>query len=611
MKKISLFVFVMLFLVCSFFFINSIYVYIIVLTISGVYLYILSREYYLEKQEKKFIQKHLQTAKANIFNTPNVIIMIVKDLKVVWGNDQAYEEFPKLYKDRNMKFLLENEVENLLKYNNKIYNILEKGTVYFLINITQNYRQENKLKNTQTIIGFFQIDNFSSLEATMSVEEHMTFTTDFKKDIFLFFSENKIYFQEINKNFFYLNIPYFYIVQGVENRFMELGQIIKKYHEQNIGVSTTMGIAYNYDNVRDTGRKAREALELAISRGGAQIVVFDNQSKKYFGGGITETKGSTRLRARIVGNTLLRLVEQNSSIYLITHKNPDSDAIASLLLMYKFLKKDENNVKIILDNPDIIEKYELEQLEFLDDIIINYVLDKTKQNILISLDTQSKDIISHTQIIEEVEDIIVIDHHQTPKNYFRGNIFSWIEPNASSTVELIMSIIIGTNNRSKNKFINDLAIEGILTDTNKFRYRTGAQTLESLMHLVELGGDFNQALQKMYLDRKMFLKKQNMINNLIFMGNFSVVQTNETDDILMSIVGDEILELKGICGSIVIAKSEEVDKFKVKIRTNNKISAKKIIEEFNGGGHARQAAGVLNEDEKNKLLKKIMEIKGE
>lgn len=612
MQKILIFALVIITLIISFALSKSILVYICIMAILFMYSYISIREYYLAKQEKKFIEEQIKIAKVNVFNTPNIIILIIKDLKVVWGNDQAYIEFTDLHRDRSINFLIENEEENLIKYNNKVYEILEKGSMYFLINITMNYRKENKLKNIQTIIGFFQIDNFAALEQSMSAEEYLDFTADFKKDIFTFFTENKFYFQEIDKNQFQLNIPYFYLETGLENRFSEIGTIIKTYHDRNIGVSTTMGIAYNYDTINETGRKAQEALELAISRGGAQIVVFNNEEKKYFGGGLTESDGSTRLRARIVGSTLLRLVEQDSCIYLISHRDPDQDAIASLLLMYQFLKKDDGMVKIIVDNQEVIEQYDLNELEFAEDIIINYVLDNTKHNILIALDTQSSDIISHPSILEDIEEIIVLDHHQTPKNYFRGNIFSWIDPSASSTVELIMSITLATNQTTKNNQINNLAISGILSDTNRFRYRIGTQTLEALMNLVELGGDFDMALEGMYLDRDMFLEKQKALTSATFINLFGVVELEtETDDILLSIIADELLEIQGNTGSIVICKINNEDRYKVKIRTRGKVNAKRLIEEFNGGGHARQAAGILTEIQVEQLIGQINEIKGE
>lgn len=607
-KNILIFVFTLVILIIGFVYDFNEYVYVAIIIATVIFIYTTLTYYVNEKKDSKYIREQLKIAKMNVFDVDNVILMIIKENKIVWANDLAYQEFPNLYESRSRDFLLENEDGNILKYNNKAYQILEKGSIYFLINITKEYREQNKLRNIQTIIGMLRIDNLKALEQSMGNVEYLEFNSEFKQELFRIFIENKIYFEEVDEDQFFLNIPYHFIETGLEDRFKVIGDLIKSFHDEQKLVTVSVGIAYNFSSVLETGERAKEALDLAISRGGAQIVIFDDKEKKYFGGGISEVHDSTRLRARIIGTTLLRVVDQRDVIYLMTHKNPDPDAMASQLLMYKFLKNTKNDVKIVVDGEDAIERYNLRDYDFRDDIITSYVVDNTKKNTLIVLDTQSSDIVSHPKLIKQINDLIVIDHHQTPKNYFRGNLFSWIEPGASSTVELVMSILEMTNNQISNTRINNLSIEGVLTDTDMLKYRVGSQTLAALMNLVDWGGRFGEVLEESYPEAKTFLEKQKILVDTKFYNRFSVVEEErEVDEILMSMVVDTMLEVKGKVGAIIFSKVDD-DYYRVKIRTNGEINAKILIEEYNGGGHITQAAGYVSSAEKTEILERLSEL---
>lgn len=614
MKRINqLLLFLLIIIICLiyFFVTKSLFVFVLINLLVILCGYILIRSYYLEKYETKYINEKIKVAKADVLNTADVFILIIRDDKIVWGNENAYKEFPELKTSRKRNFLIENEVDNSIRYNNKIYRILKKGEIYFLINNTETFREERKLRNIQTIIGLFQIDNLDSLKSSLDTAVYFEFFSEFKSMLYDIFINNEIHFQELEEDLYYLNLSYEYIQAGIKGRFKDIGDLVKCFQEKNILVTTSMGIAYNYSDVATTGKKAKEALDLATSRGGAQIILFDNDKRIYFGGGFSVESGSLRLRSRIIASTLNRLVEQKDVIYLMSHKKPDYDAIASLVLLHDYLKDEKKQIKVMIDDLDSIAEYELSKYIPQNDIYVDYVLDNTKKNILIILDTQSKELVSHNKLLDGISELIVIDHHQTPTNYIQGNLFSWIEPGASSTTELIMSIITAGDRKLRSDKTADLSILGILTDTNNLKYRIGYQTLYVLMNLVENGASLENSFKEMYISENLWEEKQKMLTKVKFFGYFSILELDtddmEYDDFLLSIVADSMLEVKNKKGAIVIYPLNE-DEYRIKIRTTNEINARQIIEEFGGGGHASQAAGILNKVAKEGLLEKIKTI---
>lgn len=605
LKRFILFITIIVFLFIVFIISKNTNIYLIILFVSLGYVYFEFSGYYKLRKNSEYIRHKFNIAEHNLANLDSIIILIVKNNKIIWANDSAFLEFEHLKKNRSANFLISSEIENnILKINNNYYKILEKGEVFHLFKYTQEYRKTKKLEDIKTIIGYLKIDNLRELEKSLNPVEYVEFISEFNKDLFELFLKNEIYYQEIENDYFVLNIPSNYIIHAIEDRFSDVGDIIKKFHEQNIIVTTSMGIAYNYNVISETGEKAKEALDLARSRGGAQIVVFDNENKKYFGGGITINRTSSRLRARLIASRLERLCVEKDVIYLVTHKNPDPDAIASMILLYDFLNNNKIEIKILIDDESVLSEYGLDTNE---NIKTSYVLDKTKKNIVICVDTQSLDIISHPKIIEDILDVIVIDHHQTPSNYFRGNLFSWIEPTASSTVELIMNITTTTNRyKLTNKNYANLGLLGILTDTNRLSYRTGYQTFDSLMNLVQAGGDISETLEKMYLKKDIYLEKVVLLSQMYYVEKFAILEIDEKkDSVFLSVLSDEMLEIKDIAASVVICKYDS--KYIVKIRSKGSINSKLLIEQYGGGGHVHQAAGIISEEDRDKLLEKIKE----
>lgn len=99
-----------------------------------------------------------------------------------------------------------------------------------------------------------------------------------------FFDSHNIFYQEYDGEKYQLLIPDQELKSLIESKFSGLFDVFKKYQTNEYTFSYSMGVALNQPNVRATGYKAMEALDLAKSRGGAQTVIFDGEKRIIFGG---------------------------------------------------------------------------------------------------------------------------------------------------------------------------------------------------------------------------------------------------------------------------------------------------------------------------------------
>lgn len=565
----------------------------------------------LKQQQDDFIKNKLNIAKRNIIDdSENIIVFVDEDYSVIWANENAYDEFPSLLHNQSFEEHMKMRDGEVYLYNNNVYDVHITDGAYYLKNVTKSYRETRTMISRQTVMGYLHIDNYDYFKSQMDALDFFEMVKIIKSNIVNWCDENNIYYQEIDEDRMQLLLPLNYINEQEENKYKDIARIVRKIRESDYEITLSLGVAYEFENVVTIGNKAKEAIELAISRGGAQIVVFEGVKKRYYGGRVNALKNSSKIRARFVFNTISSIVDEKEVIYMITHKNPDYDSLGSILLMKKLIEEQidtsEKEFRVVIDrniNPEYLEMIE----PILgDSLMTDAVVDKTKDNLLLVLDTNSKAILSHMKLYEEITDCIVVDHHQTPEHYLDVSLFSWIEPNASSTTELVCEMFGSTNTVLKDKEIAKLGLLGIITDTNSFRFRADQYALSATSFLVSAGVSINEAMDKLQLKTEEYQLKREIISHTEFKKKFAICEVNyNVDDILLSIVGNELVDIQDVDCAIVIAKSKIEGKYIVKLRSTPRINSKRIIEDFGGGGHARQAAGVLDSTARAGLLQSI------
>lgn len=581
------------------------FVYILVIATLVLICYYYLDLYFNKEHDEEFIEKKLSIANKELIKAPNTIILIIKDKKVLWGNDLSYLEFPELRESRDISNIsLDNIKDHTFTHNNQIYYVKGEDGLYFIENITERENELTRLKNKQANIAVLYIDNFNYLEERLSSDNFGSVIRDLRIDLLRFFDSHNIFYQEYDGEKYQLLIPDQELKSLIESKFSGLFDVFKKYQTNEYTFSYSMGVALNQPNVRATGYKAMEALDLAKSRGGAQTVIFDGEKRIIFGGGVSTLQGSTLMKARLMYQTILNIIKNKQHIYLMGHKNPDSDCIASMALMAKLIRdKYSMPITIIIDDDYQYKLFPL--IEGEKDIYVNNEIEvRIDRSLLMVLDTQSLGYISNPQGLDLVGDIIIVDHHQTPDDAITNPVTKWIEPSLSSVVEMVLQMFLISQTKVDNKALATYALYGVLIDTNYLTYRVSETTLDVVKNLVNSGASMLEAKKKTFDEFDEFKLLNSLTSEVNKVNIFSVVNVeNVKDNVILSKVADAILEIKGIKASIVISNVDY--KYYVKMRSMGDINVKLFLEEFGGGGHASQAACIINHEQYLALINKI------
>lgn len=283
-------------------------------------------------------------------------------------------------------------------------------------------------------------------------------------------------------------------------------------------------------------------------------------------------------------------IEAAHNILILTHENPDGDAVGSSLGFMHALKKIGKQVTVLI--PEINNMYSFlpgfseikHEIENVEDFDLCIALD--------SSDTERLFICK--PYFEKIEHTIVIDHHITNQNF--GDV-NYVNAVASSTCQNLI-IVLAAMEIAINKEMAECIYTGILTDTGGFRYNTQSETFEFAAMLLETGIDISKIYRIVFdtttekrtrllsraLDRLEILEDGKVA--------FTYITTQDVDE-LQNEDGDyeNIVNYgRNISGVEVSIFAREKDgRYKISLRANEYVDVSQIASKYAGGGHLRAA----------------------
>lgn len=284
-------------------------------------------------------------------------------------------------------------------------------------------------------------------------------------------------------------------------------------------------------------------------------------------------------------------IDKAKSILILTHENPDGDAIGSSLGFMHALKKIGKEVTVLI--PTLNPMY-----AFLPGFNeIKHELDESKIDfdLCVALDSSDTERLHVCKkYFEAIENTLVIDHHITNQNY--GDV-NYVNAIASSTCQNLI-VVLAAMGISISKEIAECIYTGIITDTGGFRYNTQPETFEFAGMLLETGIDITKIYRIVFdlTTEKRTRLLNRALNRLELLEDGKIAYTYiTTEDVeeLQSDDGDQEgivnygRNIEGVEVSIFVR--EKGDKYKVSLRANEYVDVSQISAKFAGGGHLRAA----------------------
>jgi phosphoesterase RecJ-like protein len=305
-----------------------------------------------------------------------------------------------------------------------------------------------------------------------------------------------------------------------------------------------------------------------------------------------------------------KLLSQPKKIVIVSHKNPDGDAIGSSLGLFHFLMKLNHKVNVIMPNDypeflkwmpnqNIIKDYENDVNQakaIIDASDIIFTLDFNSLQRAGNMETSLK----NSQAIK-----IMIDHHQQPDDYAA---FMYSDVSICSTSQMIYHFIemLDMNNLI-DASIGTCLYTGIMTDTGSFRFASTTSTTHRVVaDLIDKGVN-NSIIHNYVYDTNSFNRLQLLgraLNNLKVLPELKTAYITLSQRELNKYnfrkgdtegVVNYALSLKDVVLAAIFIEHKKEGIVKISFRSNGDFSVNEFAREhFEGGGHTNAAGGRSN-----------------
>ncbi|PNH20258.1 DHH family phosphoesterase [Lachnospiraceae bacterium] len=468
------------------------------------------------------------------------------------------------------------------------------------------------------VAGLLYLDNYE--EAMESVDEvrRSLLTAMIDRKIVRYFDGMQAIIKKLEKD------KYLFVLEREHLQTLESSQfdILEQVKTVNIGnemrVTLSIGIGDGGEHYSECYEFARQAIEMALGRGGDQAVVKNHGKLLYFGGNSNSKEKTTRVKARVKAHAFRELIENKDRLFIMGHKMMDIDSLGSAVGIWRIAQTMGKRAHILASTVTSSIKPLMERFtggEYPDDMFIGEekaleMLDET--SVVVVVDTNRPSIVEAPRLLEAAKTVVVLDHHRQSQDSIRNAQLSYVETYASSACEMVAEIVQYISDDVKLRAAEaDAMYAGIVIDTHNFMNQTGVRTFEAAAFLRRNGADVTR-VRKLFREKlDDYRAKAEAIHNAeVYRGHYAISCCNseglESPTVIGAQAANDLLDIVGIKASIVITEYDGT--IYISARSIDEVNVQVMMEKLGGGGHRTIAGAQLTKVSVEEAKEKVKQV---
>ena len=482
----------------------------------------------------------------------------------------------------------------------------------------KDYIQANE--DNKLVVALAYLDNYEeALESVEDVRRSLLIALIDRK-ITKYFSNYDGLVRKLEKD------KYFLIMRqsSLEALKVQKFHILEEVKTVNIGnemtVTLSIGIGLNAATYLQNYEYSRIAIEMALGRGGDQVVIKNGDSITYFGGKAQHMEKTTRVKARVKAQALKEFMSTKERVVVMGHKITDVDALGAAIGIYRAGKTLGKPVHIVVNDPSTsirplmagyMNNPDYEPSMFIDHNQAMELVDN--DTVVVVVDTNKPSYTECEELLYMTRTIVVLDHHRRGNEVIQNAVLSYVEPYASSTCEMVAEILQYFSDDLRLRNIEaDCIYAGIMIDTNNFITRAGVRTFEAAAFLRRSGADMTRVRKMLRDNIDSYKAKAEAVRTAeIYRGCFAIAKCPseglESPTVVGAQAANELLNIAGVKASFVLTTyNKEVY---VSARAIDEVNVQVMMEKLGGGGHINIAGAQVKEsiEEVEHMIREIID----
>ena len=480
-------------------------------------------------------------------------------------------------------------------YGSKAY---DGGMVLYFVDMTEYENLVKRYNDSLPVVMLVTIDNLEELQRGARDSEKAEIVSAISKKIEDYAARLDCMYYKLSTDSYLLVTDEYYLSFAIRERF----DILKEVRSIDFGergyATLSIGVGHGSESVLECEDIARQALDMALGRGGDQAAVKTDDDYEFFGGASSTSSKRTRVRTRIVASALKELIADTDQVLLVGHRFADLDSFGSCYGMYSAITAMGKEARVVVNRETALCTQLIDYVEENGDegcvITAEQALSMvTKKTMLIICDTHRRSFLDCPELYDACPITVIIDHHRKTVDYIDNAVIFYHDPYASSACELVSELVQYIQPRI-GKVEAEALLSGIMLDTRNFVLHAGARTFEAAAFLRNCGASTVTVKSFFKSGFNVYKERASIIADAHVYGDCAISRTESLDKdvrIAASQAADEMLGINGVHASFVLFHSGDI--INISARSLGVINVQLIMETLGGGGHLTMAAAQL------------------
>lgn len=473
----------------------------------------------------------------------------------------------------------------------------QKSSVVYFVDDNKYKVNSDEYINSRPVIAVIAFDNKEELERETEEGKASQITVLVEKAIVKWVASTTGFYKKTNNGRYLVVMEERYIKQFIDEKFKILEEIRAIKINDRMNATISIGVGRGGATFKECELWARQALDMALGRGGDQVAVKKSETYRFFGGVSKGIEKRDKVRTRVIAATLSDHINNSSNVVIMGHRFSDLDSVGASIGMWSAVVKGlHRNAYIVLDRQqtlakslvasfekagfESIFKSESEALDIIDD-----------HSLLIIVDTHSPNFLESKAVYDRCKRVVVIDHHRMMVNHIDNALVFYHEPYASSASEMTAELVQYLGKDTISRLESEALLSGIMLDTKNFVLRTGVRTFEAAAYLRSNGADTVEVKRLFSNSIDTYKVKYKLVSDAEIFNSCAIACADENvPDIRIASAqaADELLGIENVKASFVMYPTGKT--VNISARSLGDLNVQVIMEALGGGGHQTMAA---------------------
>ncbi len=462
--------------------------------------------------------------------------------------------------------------------------------------VTDYAALQDTFLNTRPTVMLLVIDNYEDVLQNAKESEKATVFVAIEQMLERFMAPTTGVLRKLSSDRFVAVVEEQHLQQMIRGKFRILDDARTITVGERYAITLSIGVGHGASTLEESEAFAKQALDMALGRGGDQVALKTENGYKFFGGvskGVEKKipgKDPDHCQRHAGADTYLRPGHDHGTPVRGSGFHRLCIGLAGAIL------QSGKPAHVVVDRQTtlagvLIDRMEAEDIHLTIDVP-TALTQMTEQTLLIVVDTHSKDFVESVDLYQNARQVVVIDHHRKIVNFIDNAVIFYHEPYASSAAELVTELLQHFRNTEHlNPAYADVLLAGIMLDTKNFVMRTGVRTFEAAAYLRKMGADTIAVRQFFSSSIETYQHRAHLVSQAELYHHCAIAVADEVFNDIKLVApqaADELLGIRSVAASFVLySLNGEVN---ISARSMGSMNVQVVMEKLGGGGHQTMAA---------------------